>query len=539
MSTSIEQSQRATEAWQKFAATPKQLAEAAALAKPGPLSVIGKQTIAGKTGEPIAVPDANFIDGNWVRTAESLPVMNPATAEVIFRAPRAGAKDVGLAVDAAQRCLERGDWSQLRGAARAVYLDAVAAKLTELTPSLAAVEVRNQGKPEADALGDLALAAKCFTFCAQLARLLDARQGEVVDFGDPAFLAKRFFSSVGVVAGISPWNYPLLMSVWKIAWAMAAGCPIVHKVSEITPCTTLMLGQIIEACGVPHGAVNILCGSGPETGPVLVGHEHVRRVLFTGGVDTGTKVYEMAAHSKPMKAVTLELGGKSAAIVRADADIAHSVPWVKFGIFNMAGQVCSATSRLILDDAIYAPFVAELTRQTKELGVGDGVDPATKVGPLVSAQHLEKVDRMVEAAKRAGAKVLLGGHKLPGPGYYYAPTILEVTPEMDIAKLEVFGPVLVVMRTRGDAEATRVAKSTGYDLAAAVFTEDEMAAERMLRDVTKGVGWWNCSQPTSERLPWGGSLASGIGRDLGEEGFFELLLPMTISWPRQKAPLGW
>jgi betaine-aldehyde dehydrogenase len=347
---------------------------------------------------------------------------------------------------------------------------------------------------------------------------------------------------VGVCGLIVPWNYPLLMAVWKIAPALAAGNTIVFKPSEVTPVTARTLFEIIEEVGIPKGVANMVMGPGPTVGHELAASHLVDKISFTGGTATGRSIMTAAAGN--IKKISLELGGKSPNIVFADADFDTAVDYALFGIFANQGQVCSAGSRLLLEESIHDRFVERLVERAKQIRVGAGDDPETEMGPLVSQAHMEKVLRYIELGKAEGARLVCGGNRLAAngldKGYFVEPTIfVDTTPDMRIVQEEIFGPVLAVQKFTDEEDAIRLANNTVYGLAGGVFTQDGAKAMRVIKKLRAGITWINCYHPTYNEAPWGGYKQSGIGRGLGTFGFDEFTEVKQININLQVQPIGW
>ncbi len=475
--------------------------------------------------------DLLFIDGRWESPSGggTLPVVNPATEEILHLAPAAGAEDVDRAVAAARRAFE-GPWGATTGAERAPYLEALAAAITARREELARLEVLDNGKPLAEALWDVDDAAGCFALYAELARELDGRQERAVALPDERFTAAVRYTPVGVAGQIIPWNYPLLMAVWKVAPALAAGATMVLKPSELTPVTALELAALAEQVALPAGVLNVVTGTGAEAGEPLSRHPRVDKLAFTGSVPTGSRV--MAAAAQSIKNVSLELGGKSPFIVFADADVEAAVEWTMFGIFWNQGQVCSATSRLLVEESLAPRLIERLVGEARKIRIGDGFAPGTLLGPLVSSGQHRKVTGFVDRARAAGLALATGGGRPAGfdRGYFFEPTIFTDVPvDAEIWREEVFGPVLVTRTFRTEEEAVRLANDSRFGLAAAVMSSDVERARRVARRLRAGIVWVNCSQPTFSQAPWGGMKESGIGRELGVWGLENYLEVQQIT----------
>ncbi|KAF5807141.1 putative betaine-aldehyde dehydrogenase [Helianthus annuus] len=465
-----------------------------------------------------------FIDGEWREPVKKnrIPVINPATELIIGDIPAATAEDVDIAVEAARKALKRNggkDWASASGAHRAKYLRAIASKIVEKKSELAKLEAIDCGKPLEEAAWDMDDVAGCFEYNADLAEALDKKQNASVTLPMDTFKCHLIREPIGVVGLISPWNYPLLMATWKVAPALAAGCAAVLKPSELASLTCLELGEICKEVGLPPGVLNILPGLGPEAGASLASHPDVDKIAFTGSSVTGSKV--MTAAAQNLKPVTLELGGKSPIVIFNDVDIDKAVEWTLFGCFWTNGQICSATSRLLVHESIADEFVDKLVKWTKNIKISDPLEEGCRLGPIVSGGQYEKVLKFVSTAKSEGATVLCGGERPPHleKGFYIEPAIItNVSTSMQIWKEEVFGPVLCVKTFATEEEAIELGNDTHYGLAAAVISDDLERCDRVSKALDVGCVWVNCSQPCFCQAPWGGKKRSGFGRELGEWG---------------------
>ncbi|RNB78592.1 aldehyde dehydrogenase family protein [Brevibacillus panacihumi] len=481
-----------------------------------------------------------YINGEWVdaKSGKTREIVNPANGEVIALSAEGDVDDARQAVQCAREAFDSGIWSELPAAERARYLFAIADKLEQRAEEISRLETLDNGKPLRETAFDVADAAACFRYYAGLATKPD---GQTYPVADPV-QAMVVREPVGVCGLIVPWNYPLLMGVWKIAPALAAGNTFVFKPSEVTPVTAIKLFEIIEEVGIPKGVANLVLGPGATVGHELAESHLVDKISFTGGIATGRSIMKAAAGN--IKKISLELGGKSPNIVFADADFNTAVDYALFGIFANQGQVCSAGSRLLLQDSIHDRFVEKLVERAQKIVVGPGSDPDTEMGPLVSQAHLEKVLHYIELGKAEGARLVCGGNRISanglGNGYFVEPTIFtETTPSMRIVQEEIFGPVLAVQRFRDEEEAIRLANDTVYGLAGGVFTQDGAKAMRVIRKLRAGITWINCYHPTYNEAPWGGYKQSGIGRGLGTYGYEEYTEVKQINIQLQVQPSGW
>jgi betaine-aldehyde dehydrogenase len=481
-----------------------------------------------------------FIDGAWVEPAggEYFPIVNPATELVIGEAAAATAADVEKAVAAARAAF--ATWSKTTGAQRAVYLRAFAARVLERKEELARLEVADNGKPLPEALWDMDDVAGCFSMYADLAEELDGRQNEPLPLPDDRFKTLLRHEPVGVAAQVIPWNYPLLMAAWKVAPALAAGATVVLKPSELTPLTAVEMGSIATDIGLPKGVLNILTGFGGPAGDALVRHPGIDKIAFTGSVPTGAKI--MARAAEDIKTVSLELGGKSPFVVFEDSDIEQAVEWIMFGIFWNQGQVCSATSRLLVQETIAPKLYARLAEEAQKIVIGDGMADGTLLGPLVSKSQYDKVVAAVDRGRKDGVKLLTGGNRPSSlnTGYFLEPTVfVDVPTDHPLWCEEVFGPVLAARSFKDEAEAIALANDSSFGLAAAVMSKDRARCSRVAEALEAGIVWINCSQPTFLQAPWGGVKKSGIGRELGRWGLENYLEVKQVTSYESDQAWGW
>lgn len=485
--------------------------------------------------------DQLYINGQWVGPdlGGRLEVIDPATEEPLGSVAAGTEEDIDNAVRAARAAFE-GGWGSTTAEERGQWLERLADALEEQQASLAELEVRDNGKPLPEAQWDISDAIGCFRYYAGLARELDTRQGQPVALADARFSCRLRYEPIGVAGQIVPWNYPLLMAAWKVAPALAAGATLVLKPSELTPLTALELAGAAERIGLPPGVLNVVTGTGGEAGAPLSSHPSVDKLAFTGSVPTGAKI--MAAAAQDIKNISLELGGKSAFIVFDDADVDAAVEWILFGIFWNQGQVCSATSRLLVQEGIAARLLERLVEAARAIRIGPGLEPGVLLGPLVSAGQHAKVSAMIAQGQAQGARLLTGGHR-PRElerGYFLEPAIFdEPDPASALWREEIFGPVLCVRRFKDETDAVSQANASRFGLAGAVMTADPQRASRVANGLRAGIVWVNCSQPTFVEAPWGGMKHSGIGRELGRWGLDNYLEVKQVTEYISHEPWGW
>ena len=457
-----------------------------------------------------------FIDGQWSSSADGavFGCTNPFNGEEWAQVPSAGREDVDAAVQAAQRAFDDGPWSVSTPLIRAGLLRKLGDLIADNAAELAQIQVRENGKLMRE-FGDQAkaMANTCYFF----AGVAEQPQGETLAGSMPNMQGFTVREPIGVVAAITPWNSPLTLLMAKLAPALAVGCTLVIKPSEVTPVSTLVLARLIEQAGFPSGVVNVITGAG-ETGSALVAHPSVKKIAFTGSTAVGKKIAETAATR--LARVSLELGGKSPNIVFPDADLPNAVNGVMAGIFAATGQTCLAGSRVLVHDDIYDDFTKTLTLRASQIRLGDPLDPSSEMGTVASQAQYEKVLRYIDIALADGAHLATGGKRPEDPalskGLFVEPTVFtDVTNDMRIAREEVFGPVAAVIRFDSEDEAVRIANDTPFGLAAGVWTRDVALAHRMIRKLRAGTVWINNYRKVSHVGPFGGFGESGIGRENG------------------------
>lgn len=482
-----------------------------------------------------------YINGRWEEpvAGKTFSTLNPATEEVVEDVAAATAGDIDRAVTAARAAFE-DSWSRTSGKERAAFLRMFSRAILDRKPALARMEVEDNGKPLPEADWDIDDAAACFAYYADLAEELDGAREAAIELPDSRFRCHVRHEPVGVAGQIIPWNYPLLMAAWKVAPALAAGCTSVLKPSEFTPLTALELASIAHEIGLPRGVLNIVTGTGMDAGDPLARHPGVDKVAFTGSIPTGVKV--IVAGAQDVKNVSLELGGKSPIVVFDDADLDQAVEWILFGIFWNQGEVCSATSRLIVQRGIAERLLDRLVEGARRIPIGNGLTPGVLLGPLVSASQHAKVMHYIASGCRSGATLLCGGNRPQhlNRGYFVEPTIFADVPEdAPIWNEEIFGPVLCVRRFETETEAVRISNATPFGLAAAVMSGDRDRCARMAAAFRAGIVWVNCSQPTFVQAPWGGMKKSGVGRELGRWGLNSYLEVKQVTSYVSDEPWGW
>jgi len=478
-----------------------------------------------------------FIDGAVVeaQSGETRELTEPASAKALAHAAIAGEADVDRAVAAARAALD-GPWGKTPGTERSRLLHALADAVVANRAELAELESRNVGKAISSVKAEIAGGVEQFRFFASAIASISGRSGPVG--GSLLFYSLK--EPVGVCGQIVPWNYPLLMSTWKLAPALAAGCTVVLKPDPQTPLTAIRLAELATEVGIPAGVVNIVPGDGPTTGAYLVRHPAVDKIAFTGSTRTGGEIMRLA--SDPIKRVTLELGGKSPNIVFADADLADAVPASVWAIFYAAGQSCEARSRLLVERSIYDDVVEQVTQLAGRVRTGDPLDSETQMGSLISTMHRAKVHGFVDDARAEGAEITTGGTIVDGPGAFYPPTVIApATNELRAAQEEIFGPVVTVIPFEDEADAVRLANDVRYGLMATVWTQDPARAHRVASRIKSGTVGINMPYTAFPGIPFGGYKQSGFGRELAVETldlYLETKSVVTYTGSRPTNPFG-
>ncbi len=460
--------------------------------------------------------------GGWFDTE------NPYTAAPWARVAKAGATDADRAVRAAHRAFTTGEWPRMGASDRGRLLDRLGDLVLENAEELAQAETRDNGKVIGETRNQMRTMAGWYRYYGGLA---DKVQGDTVPVDEDRFLNYTRFEPVGVCVAITPWNSPLRLLSWKLAPALAAGNTMVVKPSSNTSTSTLVFMRLVEEAGFPPGVVNVVTGGGGEVGMALVEHPLTAKVAFTGSTEAGARVYEAGA--RHLKRVTLELGGKSPNILFADADLDKAVPGVVAGIFASTGQTCIAGSRLLVQEDIHEEVVAAVAAVAASRKMGDPTREDTQLGPVATASQFDKIMEYVDVARADGAALVCGGNRGTGPecgaGRFVEATVFDgVDNGMRVAREEIFGPVLSVIRFRDDDEAVRIANDVDFGLAAGIWTENLGRAHRVARGVQAGTVWINTYRQQSPMMPFGGYKKSGLGRESGAAMIREYLQQKSV-----------
>jgi betaine-aldehyde dehydrogenase len=486
------------------------------------------------------VPSPDILIGGQWRLGQggSYTSVYPADQSVNCEISTANAQDVNEAIEVADRAWRKSDWAGLKPHQRAAILYRIADLIGQRQEMLAHLQRRDNGKPIRETRVLAMSAASTFRYFAACLETLDEEL--TPSRGD--YLTMSVYEPLGVVGAIVPWNSPLASDAQKVAPALAAGNAVVLKPAEATPLASLALARICEEAGVPKGVISVVPGKGSVIGNLLVKHPLVRKVSFTGGTEVGRGIARIAADK--LMPVSLELGGKSPTIVFDDADLDHAVNGVLYGIFSSSGQACIAGARLFVQRGIYDTFMERLVQGAQRLRIGDPIDPATQMGPLISEQHRQLVERYVATGIQEGGKVLTGGKRPVNQGldmgFYYEPTIIAgLSNRARIAQEEIFGPVLVAMPFDDQESLIEQANDSVYGLAAGIWTRDYKRAWTVARALDVGTVWINTYKLFSISTPFSGWKDSGIGREKGRLGLREYTRQKSLYWGLNQAPMPW
>lgn len=472
-----------------------------------------------EAGNIVQIEDAKlFIDGKYVdsHTGETFNTFNPATNEKLAEVAKADVEDTKRAIDIAHRTFESGVWSKMAVEERSEILCKMSDLILEKIDELAYIETMDVGKPISESKGfDIPRSASNFRFFAEMIKYTTQEYYEMKNFS-----SYSQYNPAGVTSLIIPWNLPFMQMTWKASAALAVGNTVVIKPASNTPLSALKLGEIANEAGLPPGVLNIITGSGSVVGTEMSVNPKVRRLSFVGETETGKTVMQNAAQS--LIPVSLELGGKSANIVFGDADLDEAVEGSIEAIFRNQGEICLAGSRILVEENIYEQFLDKFVERVKQMNVGDPTDPETDMGAIVSKDQLETVEYYVQSGLDEGAKIAYGGERVTElkDGNFYKPTVVyDVDNKMKIAQEEIFGPVAVVIPFKTEEEAINIANDSIYGLAGVVWTNDLRKAQRVTSSINSGLLWVNCWYIRDLRTPFGGSKASGIGREGGKYSF--------------------
>ncbi|GAA5078178.1 aldehyde dehydrogenase family protein [Roseibacterium beibuensis] len=471
----------------------------------------------------------HLIDGAWTDSADGATSerYSPAHKVLVSVAAKGGTAETEAAISAARRAFDNGNWSRSSGQDRATLLLKVADLIARDIDRIALIETLESGKPISQAKAEIEIAIDLWRYAASLARTMS---GESHNSLGPDMLGLVLKEPIGVAGIICPWNFPFLIVSQKLPFALAAGCTAVVKPSELTPSSTVILGELLVEAGLPTGVVNIVLGYGDPVGAMLSTHRDVDMVSFTGSTAVGKRI--VAAASDTLKKVSLELGGKNPQVIFPDADLDQAADAITFGVYFNAGECCNSGSRIIVHEDVAEELVEKVVALSRKVPFGDPLDPRTQVGAIISTDHLDKIDGYVQEAAKSGAGIALGGGalRIDGlDGQFYQPTVVTgVTPDMPIALDEVFGPVLSVLTFKTADEAIALANSASYGLSAGVWSRDVSTCLDFARRVEAGTVWSNTWMDGYAELPFGGVKQSGQGRELGRYGLEEFLEAKTV-----------
>ena len=483
-----------------------------------------EMTLIPRSAAPLPEPRVNrhWIGGAWRDSAAQSERISPSHGVVVSRSAQGTETDAKAAISAARAAFDAGGWSRCAARERAAVLLRVADLIEANVERFALIETLESGKPITQSRGEIAGAADLWRYAAALARTVE---GDSFNGLGPDMMATVVKEPIGVVSIITPWNFPFWILGQKLPFALAAGCTCVVKPSEMTPSTTVMLAELLEQAGLPAGAVNIVLGYGQPVGTVLAADPRVDMVTFTGSTAVGKTISRSAADT--LKKVALELGGKNPQVIFPDADLESAADAVVFGVYFNVGQCCNSGSRILVHEDIAEGFTARVVELSRHVTFGDPLDAATQVGAIVTPEHVAKIDGYVQTAKAAGARVVLGGGPLQVPGLgaqFYRPTVVTgVTPEMAIARDEVFGPVLTVLTFRTLEEAIALCNDADYGLSAGVWSENVHTCLTFARAVQAGTVWTNTWMDGFPEVTFGGVKQSGQGREVGRYGLEEFM----------------
>ena len=473
-----------------------------------------------------------FINGETVGGSSSRDLVEPASGEPFATAQLAGEAEIDSAVEAARAALA-GDWGKTPANERSRLLHALADAVVANRKELTELESRNVGKAISSTKAELFGAVEHFRFYASAIATIAGRSNPI----GGSILSYTLKEPVGVAGQIVPWNYPLLMTTWKLAPALAAGCSVVLKPDPQTPATALRLAELAAEVGFPAGTINVVPGDGPTTGAYLVRHPGVDKIAFTGSTKTGGEIMRLC--SEPIKRLTLELGGKSPNLVFADADLDSAIPSAVWSIYYAAGQSCEARSRVLVEQSIYDDFVTQFSEAAGKLKVGDPLDPETQVGSLISTNHRDRVHGFVETGREEGAEVVQGGEPQDGKGAFYPPTVLAgVDTSMKVAQEEIFGPVVTISPFEDEKDAIKQANAVRYGLMATVWTGDPGRGHRLARRIKAGTVGINMPYTAFPGIPFGGYKQSGFGRELGLDTLDDYLETKSVIVSTSPKPIN-